>query len=318
MGSGILIYRSASMRTVMDKIEKVSSSDIQVLIVGESGTGKELIARSIHEAGERRGRSFVAVNCSAIPEGLYESEMFGHSRGAFTGADRDRGGLFEEANGGSLFLDEIAELPLAAQAKLLRILQDRELRRVGENRTRKLDFRLISATHRDLLHEVASRRFREDLYYRIAGFSIDVPPLRARREDIPVLLGHFMDRYAEKGRRRFSGEVMSLLRGYPWPGNVRELINVVRQAMLVAGYKETVELGDLPVRVREYHSFYQARMKGGGLRAARLSFEREYLRMALKENGGNRTKTARILGLSRQSLIRKIGLYGLDKKGKGV
>lgn len=228
------------IRELVDKVKEVSSP---VLITGESGTGKELIARIIHHSGVRRRGQFVAVNCSAIPDNLLESELFGYARGAFTGALRDRPGLVEEASGGTFFLDEIGDLSLPLQAKILRVLQEKEIRRIGENRSRRVDVRFISATHRNLEQEVAAGRFRQDLYFRLRIITIEIPPLRHRPEDVLVLVNHFLDKYCRemnKPRAFFSPSALELLLKYGWPGNVRELQNEIQRALVLAGNSQVL------------------------------------------------------------------------------
>lgn len=233
------VGESAALRKVLEQIELVAPVDASVLILGESGTGKELVARSIHERSKRRNRALVKVNCASIPDELFESEFFGHVRGAFTGAVRDRVGRFEVADGGTIFLDEIGEIPLTLQAKLLRILQEGEFEPVGEEHTRHVDVRIIAATNRNLSEEVAGRRFREDLYFRLSVFPLETPPLRARREDIPVLAAHFL----KQAVIRFNLHTDTLgltqvnrkeLQAYSWPGNIRELQNVIERAVILA------------------------------------------------------------------------------------
>jgi DNA-binding NtrC family response regulator len=248
-----IIGKSPKMREVFVQIQQAAGLDITVLLLGETGTGKEMAARAIHYASARKDRSFVAVNCGALPSELVESELFGHARGAFTGAAGAKLGLFEEANGGTIFLDEIGDLPLAVQVKLNRVLQEREIRRVGDNSPTKVDVRVIAATHRDLKVEVSTGRFREDLFYRLHVFPIWMPPLRDRREDVPLLAAHFVSKHGQAYRRQvgaFDAEALRALVGYSWPGNVRELENVVERAVAVAvGTHATTH--DLPVEVRE-------------------------------------------------------------------
>jgi formate hydrogenlyase transcriptional activator len=236
-GSGTeeIIGASLALRRVLRDVDVVSPTDSTVLIQGETGTGKELVARAIHDRSARRARSFVKLNCAAIPTGLLESELFGHERGAFTGAIRRKIGRFEVADGGTLFLDEIGELPLELQPKLLRILQEQEFERVGGERTVRVDVRLIAATNRDLAGMVAEQRFRDDLFYRLNVFPIDVPPLRERRDDIPALVEHFARRFASQMNRCIDiipGDAISAMQQYAWPGNIRELANVVERAMI--------------------------------------------------------------------------------------
>ena len=234
---GDIIGESPGLRKVMQQIQLVAPTEAIVLITGESGTGKELVARAIHDHSPRKGRALIKVNCGAIPENLFESEFFGHMRGAFTGAVRDKPGRFELADGGTLFLDEIGEVPLAMQAKLLRVLQEQEIERVGDTRTRKINVRIVAATNRDLKKEVAAGRFRQDLFYRVVVFPVDIPPLRERREDIAQLAAHFVRVTARKMNRpppRFTKAHAEQLTAHDWPGNIRELQNAVERAVILA------------------------------------------------------------------------------------
>jgi transcriptional regulator with GAF, ATPase, and Fis domain len=234
---GDLIGESPGLRKVKQQIQLVAPTDVSVLVTGESGTGKELVARAVHDHSARKSRALIKLNCSAVPEGLFESEFFGHVKGAFTGALKDKPGRFELADGGTLFLDEIGEVPLAMQAKLLRVLQEQELERVGDTRTRKINVRIIAATNRDLKKEVEAGRFRQDLFYRLSVFPIEVPPLRARRDDIPPLVGYFLEQGARRLNRpapRISQAAMSQLTAQDWPGNVRELQNTVERATILS------------------------------------------------------------------------------------
>jgi two-component system, NtrC family, response regulator AlgB len=241
--TGEIVTRSNRMREVVDLAMQVASSNIAILIEGESGTGKELLAHLIHENSPRQGQPFVTVNCSALAEALLESELFGHVKGAFTGAVRDRAGRFESADGGTIFLDEIGEIPLSTQVKLLRFLQHKEFERVGESTTVKVDVRVIAATNRNLMDAVAAGEFREDLFYRLNGVRIKIPPLRERQEDIPLLVQHFLDRAGSKAR--IAPPVLSALAAYPWKGNVREMENVMERAMILCR-GETIQLYHLP------------------------------------------------------------------------
>jgi DNA-binding NtrC family response regulator len=308
-GPGLVIGRSREMERVMEKVESVCRTEISVFIGGESGTGKELIAREIHRRSHRKDGKFIALNCSAIPEHLIESELFGHVKGAFTSATADRIGLMEEGRGGTFFLDEIADLPCSTQVKLLRVLQEKEIKRVGDNRFRKIHLRFVTATNRDLEKEVGSGRFREDLYYRITQYSILLPPLRDRVGDIPALTAHCLAKYGAEHRGAavgISGQALDILMGYAWPGNVRELENVLRESILRLGPRKRVEKRDLPERLLRCEL---PRNDGrNGLRRARRAFDRSYLTRALERNNGNKARTARELQLSRQAL------YNLLKK----
>jgi DNA-binding NtrC family response regulator len=298
-----LIGQSRAIQTVFEKIRAVANSDATVLLLGESGTGKELVARAIHWNSPRRDRAFVAVNCGAIPENLLESELFGHEKGAFTGADKKRRGLFAEANGGSLFLDEITDTPLALQAKLLRALQDKVIRPVGGSEEIQLDLRIISATNRDLPAVVRDGRFREDLYYRLAVIPIRLPSLRERTEDIPLLAQHFLERAAASMGRRFDGfsdDAMKWLLKHRWPGNVRELENVVERAATLA-HGPVVTLSDLSTE------FVSPEGTEPVLRPTLGELESQYIRRVLAETQGDKVAAAKILGISVRTLQRRFG-----------
>jgi len=291
-----------------------------VLLGGETGTGKELAARAIHYHSSRKERRFVPVNCGALPPDLVESELFGHARGAFTGAAGAKPGLFEEAQGGTIFLDEIGELPLATQVKLNRALQEREIRRVGDNAPVKVDVRVIAATHRDLRAEVQAARFREDLYYRLHVFPVHLPPLRDRLEDVPLLATHFLEKHASAMRRVISGfdpEALRLLTSHPWPGNVRELENAVERAVAVAS-GATIQGRDLPPELSAATSML---IPPGSVLAsmpyreaveqAHDRVSREYLVALLTEFQGNVTKASERAGIKRESLHRLLKTHGL-------
>jgi two-component system response regulator AtoC len=284
------------------------------LLTGESGTGKEVLARAIHAQSGRRNEAFVAVNCGAIPETLLESELFGHAKGAFTGADRARRGLFVEADGGTLFLDEIGELPKVLQVKLLRILQDEEVRPVGESKSRKVDVRVLAATARDLDDEVAAGRFRDDLFYRLNVVRVRVPPLRDRREDIPLLVDHFLGHFRDtlgKPVRSIGDDALDRLVSYHWPGNVRELENVIERALILAA-SDRITLRELPSNVVKPENGAQPVRPGElSLKRARRHFEAEMIRKALTATGGNRTHAARLLQISHRALLYKIKEYGI-------
>lgn len=312
-----IIGSSQALRDAIDLACKVAPYPTTVLITGESGTGKELFARLVHERSARAAGPFVAVNCGAIPEALLESELFGHTRGAFTGAIADRDGLFVEANGGTLLLDEIGELPAALQVKLLRALQESEIRPVGGSATRQVDVRVIAATNRNLAEEVEERRFRADLFYRINVVSIHLPPLRERPEDVPELAQHFARRYASRlgmPAPRVTPAALAALARYAWPGNVRELENAIERALVLAG-GDPVDVVHLPVAVQAKPGSNGARMNGDGdlsvKRRVRM-LERSLIEAALQRTGGNRTQAARLLDLSHRALLYKIREYGLD------
>lgn len=311
-----VIGRSDAFREVMDLAVRVAPYPTTVLITGESGTGKEAVARAIHRASPRSNEPFVAVNCGAIPENLLESELFGHERGAFTGAERARDGLFTEAHGGTLFLDEVGELPLALQVKLLRALQERSIRPVGGSQEREIDVRILAATSRDLIQEVEEGRFREDLYYRINVVHLHLPPLRTRPEDITALAEHFMARHAPRlgiDAHPLSGELASVLARYSWPGNVRELENVIERGLVLSGGDLREE--HLPPHVRtSTPQFSVVAENDDDLSVKRRlpALERELIARALDRTGGNRTRAAELLDLSTRALTYKIQEYGLS------
>jgi DNA-binding NtrC family response regulator len=308
---GQLVGRSKSMRGVLEQVRTVAETDTTVLLLGESGTGKELVARAIHWHSSRRGKPFVAVNCAAIPETLLEAELFGHEKGAFTGADRKRRGLFVEAQKGTLLLDEVAEMPLALQPKLLRSLQERTIRPVGGNEEIHVDIRLISATNRDLGTLVREGKFREDLYYRLAVIPLRIPSLRERPEDIATLAEHFVERTAaqlDKKPPRFDEDSLKWLLQYRWPGNVRELENVVERAVTLAR-GPLITLDDLRVETGV------GGVADGGVRPTLAEVEAQYIRRILQETKGDKRAAARILGLSVRTLQRmQAGPLRLDRE----
>jgi two-component system response regulator AtoC len=341
-----LIGASQPMRELASMIDRLARHKATALITGESGTGKELVARAMHERGPRRDKPFVAINCAAIPPSLLESELFGHRRGAFTDAVRDKPGLFEEATGGSLFLDEIGELPLGLQVKLLRAIQEEEIRRIGDNESIKIDVRLMAATLRDLGEEVRAGRFREDLFYRLNVLQLHLPPLRDRRDDIPVLIDHFVKvnrrKHPTLTAEGLTDEAMALLTAYHWPGNVRELENTIEQAMVLC---------DAPLIEARFFAAKVARAgaglsgAGGGIdevrppsgmpggpgtgasgagnpgedlrgvglsiKKATRALEADLIRRALQQTGGNRTGAAKLLEISHRALLYKIKEYGI-------
>jgi two-component system, NtrC family, response regulator AtoC len=314
VGDRPIVAASAGMIEVLELIERAAEYKATVLLTGESGTGKEVLARAIHAQSPRRSESFVAVNCGAIPEALLESELFGHAKGAFTGADRARRGLFTEADGGTLFLDEIGELPLALQVKLLRVLQEEEVRPLGDAKPRQVDVRVIAATARELESEVAAGRFREDLFYRLNVLRVQVPPLRDRREDIPLLVDHFLAQFRDalgKPVRGITDEALARLVAYRWPGNVRELENVLERGMILAR-TDLLGLRELPANVVDGEAPDGSDRPNGGdlsLKRARRAAETEMIRRALRETDGNRTHAARLLGISHRALLYKIKEY---------
>jgi DNA-binding NtrC family response regulator len=297
-----LIGRSEGMRKVFISIGKASSASATVLITGESGTGKELVARAIHYSSVRSSAAFVPVNCGGIPEGLLESELFGHVKGAFTGATESRAGFFHAADGGTIFLDEISDMSLAMQVKLLRVLQDREVCMVGSNRTRKVNVRILAATNKDLQDLVKKGLFREDLFYRLNVITITIPPLRERGDDILLLAGHFLTQFAaesDKATPRFSDEALRSLRNYNWPGNVRELENVI-QRLVVMTDGEVIEVPDLPSLMH-----FSVLRKTGFTRTL-AEVELEYITNVLASVEGNKTRAAEILGIDRKTLREKL------------
>ena len=308
-----LVGNSGNMRAVTEMIDQVAASDVSVLVRGESGTGKELIAQALHRHSNRANGPFVAVNCGSIPEQLVESELFGHARGAFTGAQAQRIGRFEAANGGTLFLDEIGELSLASQVKLLRALQTRQIDRVGENRARPIDVRVVAATNADLERMMQEGKFREDLYYRLNVFPIYVPPLRDRKSDIPLLTDHFLERFARETHRdvkRISTPAIELMMSYHWPGNVRELENCIARAVLIA-QDGVVREHHLPPTLQTGKS--SGTTKTGSLHDLMMSYEREILTEAMKNASGNQSQAARALGTTARILgyrLRRHGLLG--------
>jgi two-component system, NtrC family, response regulator GlrR len=305
-----IITRSLALESILGKAKLVAGSDASVLIRGESGTGKELLARAIHKASPRSSKPFVAINCGAIPEQLLESELFGHTRGSFTGAARDYKGLFQAAEGGTVFLDEIGDMPLPLQVKLLRVLQDREIRPIGTTQTIPVDVRIISATHRNLEEAIKAGSFREDLYYRLNVVSFGLPALSERREDIPVLATHFLNQLAERYKKPLNGfasEAMEILVKSSWPGNVRELYNVVEQAVALSTTSIiTPALVDSAMRGQsaELSSF----------ESARSEFERDYLAKLLKITGGNVTQAAKLAKRNRTEFYKLLQRHHLDPK----
>jgi DNA-binding NtrC family response regulator len=307
-----VIGTSIAMQRVADVVNRVADSDTNVLITGESGTGKELVARGVHDRSSRKG-AFLAINCAAVPENLLESELFGHVRGAFTDARTSRTGLFVEADNGTLFLDEIADMPLGMQAKLLRVLQERKVRPLGASQEIPFDARIVAATNKDLETEVAERRFREDLYYRINVVRIDMPSLRSRGNDVLLLAQHFLERAAGrtgKNVTRLGRLVAERLVNYDWPGNVRELENCMERAVALARFDE-ITLDDLPAKIREHRptEVFTVSDDPNDLPAMHIVEER-YIRKVLAAVGGNKTLAAKVLGFDRRTLYRKLERYG--------
>jgi two-component system response regulator AtoC len=313
-----IVAKAPAMTKALEVAAKVAKHPSPVMITGESGTGKELVARLIHDESDRARGAFVPVNCGAIPENLLESELFGYVKGAFTGADREKPGLFEVASGGTLLLDEIGDMPATLQVKLLRVLQESEIRRLGDTRTRSVDVRVVASTNKDLEEEVRTGAFRRDLFYRIAVVPIHLPPLRQRRDEIPLLTHYFIEQYNKKLKMDVKGidpEAMRLLLEYSWPGNVRELENTIERAMVLA---ESPKLypSDLPAHV----SSPVAALDSPGLPDDELSvkkhssvLEKRLIKQALERTGGNKTRAADLLELSSRALLYKIREYGLDE-----
>jgi len=306
-----IIGKSPGMHEVFDLIKRVAPANANVLINGESGTGKERVARAIHDQGPRRSKKFVAINCTAIPESLLESELFGHAKGSFTGAIGRKKGLFEEADGGTIFLDEIGDMNLALQAKLLRVIQEKKIRAVGDTVDREIDVRIIAATHKNLRDAIKNGGFREDLYYRLAVIPIVIPPLRHRREDIPLLADHFLKKYAAENHSQvkgFSKDAMAQLLALPFEGNVRELENLVERSVVLAR-GSLIEAGDLPSAAPgDADSFFAANQ--AGTLPTLTEIEKRYIRFILDKTGGKKEKAAQILGCNRRTLYRKEREYG--------
>jgi two-component system response regulator AtoC len=323
LGERAIVAASDEMISLLEMLERTAAYKSTVLVTGESGTGKEVIARAIHAQSPRRDAPFVAINCGAIPENLLESELFGHVKGAFTGASRAHRGLFAEAHQGTLFLDEIAELPTALQVKLLRAIQEEEIRPVGDSKAQSVDVRVIAATARDLTHEMETGRFREDLFYRLNVVRLEVPPLRVRRKDIPLLVDHFLGRFRialAKNVRRVSDQALALLVAYDWPGNVRELENLIERAVILTD-GDVIEVDALPAGVQSGAMGRAGRAAAGSpsaasdedlsMRRARQHFEADLIRRALARTGGNRTHAAKLLEISHRALLYKLKDYDI-------
>jgi len=308
--AGNIIGKSAKMQAVFDLIKHVSRTNVNVLINGETGTGKELVARAIHDSSPRRTKPFVAINCSAIPEALLESELFGHTRGSFTGAHENRRGLFTEADGGTLFLDEIGDMDVALQAKLLRVIQERKVKPVGDNRYREIDVRIIAATHKDLRKAIRESKFREDLFYRLSVIPISIPPLRDRVEDIPLLVDHFLRKYGQLHGtpvRGITKDALALLEQDRWDGNVRELENVMERAVVLTN-KEMIVREDFLTCMADRK---RVNPVTGAETTPRTGYpslrevEKQYIRFILHKMGGKKEKAAQVLGIDRKTLYRK-------------
>lgn len=311
-GYANIIGKSKKMKVIFDLIDRIAGTNSTVLITGDSGTGKELFAKALHYNSQRKDRPFIAVDCGVIPENLIESELFGHAKGAFTGADHAKKGLFAEAHTGTLFLDEIGNLPVPSQAKLLRALQEKEIKAVGSNETIKVDARVVAATKEDLRQSVEAGIFRNDLYYRLSVIPIHIPPLKERAEDIPVLIEHFLEKVCKNNNvdsRELTPEVMNALMSYGWPGNVRELENVIERLVLISPDKR-IDVDYLPQEIVNATGDNSNTMKDT-LNRQVAGAEKELIQEALERASGNRTKAAKLLGISRASLYNKLNQYGL-------
>lgn len=325
---GNIIAKSKVMKEVFDKVRRLASFNTTVLITGRSGTGKELLARAIHHNSPRKGKPFIAINCGAIPESLMESELFGHKKGAFTDASRDKKGLFEEADGGTLFLDEIGEMPAHLQVKLLRALQEQQIRRVGDEQSISIDVRVIAATLRDLDKDVQSGRFREDLYYRLNVVSIHLPPLHERLEDIPVLVEHFMSKHNKRlglSIKEIEPDAMKALMRYEWRGNIRELENCIERSLVMTD-GDSIGLEALADNVRAAFDAPQTNAEGAGIellsddnlsiKQHSRTLEVKLIKKALERTKGNRTHAAKLLEISHRALLYKLKEYELTELGK--
>ena len=322
---GRMLGSSAPMRRVFEMAERVAATDATVLVLGESGTGKDLLAQEIHDRSPRAGKALVAVNCAALPENLIESELFGFERGAFTGAAQQRKGKFELASGGTIFLDEIGDMNPVTQAKVLRVLENRKIERLGGSQSIDVDVRVISATHRDLSAEIAAGKFREDLYYRLRVVTLELPALREHKEDIPALVDAFLAQFGARHSRKvkINRAALDLLSAYDWPGNVRELRNAVERSLVLCRGDE-ITVADLPEEIREGHrpltpagtESESAFLGESDFREAKRQFEIVYLKRKLEEHRWNVSKTAAVVGLHRQSLQEKLRELGIQRPGK--
>jgi|LQYC01.1.fsa_nt_gi Response regulator containing CheY-like receiver, AAA-type ATPase, and DNA-binding domains len=311
-----IVGKSRPMQALIDLVAMIAPSEATILILGESGTGKELIAQAIHFNSQRREGPLVIVNCAALTESLLESELFGHEKGAFTGAEKRREGRFMQANKGTIFLDEVSEMSSAMQAKLLRVIQEREIQRVGGDEMLTVDVRILAATNRDLKVDVSAGKFREDLFYRLNVVTLRLPPLRDRQEDLPLLAQHFLNKYAEKNRKRIKGftpQAMDRLLKYPWPGNVRELENAVERAVILLS-GDYIGEKELPLTITQYDSlenqpmsFLSSKMEPQSLE----EMEKQAILAALQATGGNKSETARKLGVTRRTLYKKLQKLGV-------
>ena len=314
-----IVSKNEKMQKIFEVIKKVAKYKSTILITGESGTGKELVARALHYNSDRSQNPFIPINCGAIPENLLESELFGHEKGAFTDAIRTKKGLFEEADDGTLFLDEIGELPLQLQVKLLRVLQDGEIRRVGDSKSIQIDVRIIAATVKDLVKEVSEGRFRDDLFYRLHVFPIHIPPLRERQEDIPLLVAHFVQKHSLSLNKNVLGinpKALAALMNYRWFGNVRELENTIERAIVLAD-ESNIELENLPIEIREFKEKVELASlveEECSIKKASKILEINLIQKALKKTRGNHTQAARLLEISHRALLYKIKEYEIVEK----
>ncbi len=311
-----MVAKSQPMRAIFETIRKIADYKTTVLITGESGTGKELIARAIHYNGIRKDKPMVAVNCGGLPENLLESELFGYAKGAFTDAGKDKKGIFQEATGGTFFLDEIGELPLSLQVKLLRVLQDEMVRPLGSAEAVKVDVRIIAATAANLAEAVQEGTFRDDLFYRINVLHIEVPPLRDRKEDIPLLVNHFMEKFDKRLRKEITEiqpEALRALMAYPWPGNVRELENVIERTMVLTE-RSHIHVSELPDKIRGTQASVVPPWPSQetSLKANTMVLEKALIERALRETDNNRTRAAKLLGISHPTLLSKMKIYGIS------
>jgi len=311
-----MVGESKAMKEILEQIAKVAPTNGRVLITGESGTGKELIARAIHENSLRKNSAFIKVNCAAIPEELIESELFGSEKGAYTGAHQTREGKFSLADGGTLLLDEVGDMSLNVQAKVLRVLQEGEFEKVGGHKTLKVDVRILAATNKDLEKETQADRFRDDLYFRLNVIPINSPPLRRRKNDIPILVQSFIESYASENgvrKKEVSSKAMEVLRGYDWPGNIREIKNMIERLMIMCS-SDIIEVSDLPGNIQSPTSKSVLKMESGmTLKEVKENVEREFIISTLKKNGWNVSQTAKDLDVDRTNLHKKIKYYGLKE-----
>ena len=315
--SNEIIGKAPATRQCIDLVHKIASENVTVLLSGETGTGKETFARAIHSSGDRKKETFIAINCGAIPENLLESELFGHKKGAFTGATEDKIGLFEAANEGTLFLDEIGETSSSMQVRLLRVLQEKEFTRVGETEVRKTNARVIAASNRDLEKMVEAGDFRQDLYFRLSVFPIQLPALKERKEDITLLAEHFLKSFSSEAGRKYPGftdDALCALESYSWPGNIRELRNEVERALILTSNGHAVGMSALTDKVGVQHATANVASKSGALSEIVEAVEKQAIQSAFKDFDGNKTHMAKRLGISRWTLLKKMEQYGVGRK----